>query len=295
MPDRHGDQAAGLRRLLGGHHLRVVTFLAAAAGVGKTQAVGGLAAALAGQGRKVLVVDENADADGVAAAFGKRTRADLLDVIAGRCRLDEALLAVAPGVQVLAAARAAGELDQLSAMQREALFAAVGKLAAPPDVVLVDASHDHPLGCSPFALATPETVITLSAQASSITSAYGLIKQVSQRFGRRRFRVMINRAKSVADAEQIYANLARVAGQRGVAALDLAAVLPADEAMQAAARLARPVVDAFPQSPAACALRHLAAEMLHWPCEEDPEGFEQLMRQLLHLSQRITPRAGLAR
>lgn len=292
MPEPGGDQAAGLRRLFGGRHLRVVTFLAAEAGVGKTQAVANLAVALAAQGRQVLVVDENEGIDCIAASLGKAVRADLLDVIAGRCRLRDALVAVRPGLRVLPAARAAGALDQLTAAQQESLFAAVADLEVAPEVVLVDARHQHPLGFSPYALAASETVVALTAQPAAITAAYALIKGVSQQYGRRRFRILINRARSGADAEQVYANLARVAGQRELANLDLAAAIPHDEAVRRAARFSRTVVDAFPDSPAAIALRQFATELLYWPSEDDPEGFEALMRQLLHLSQHITmPRA----
>jgi flagellar biosynthesis protein FlhG len=285
------DQAAGLRRLFGGRHLRLVTFLAAAAGVGKTEAIAGLAVALAAQGRQVLVVDENEAEDGLAERLGKTTALDLLDVIGGRCQLCDALYALRPGVRLLTAARAAGALGDVAPARREALLRAVALLAVPPDVVLVDARHDHPLGFSPFALATSEAVVVLTGQPAAITSAYALIKDVSQRFGRRRLRVLINRARSTADAEQVYANLARVAGQRDLAALDLAAAIPVDDAFRRARVTGRSVLEAFPDSPAAVALRHFAAELLHWPCEDDPEGFEALMRQLLHLSQHIKPRA----
>lgn len=292
MPEMIGDQAAGLRRLFGGRHLRVVTFLAAEAGVGKTQAVANLAFALATQGRQVLVVDENEGSDCVAASLGKPIRADLLDVIAGRCRLRDALLEARSGLRVLPASGAAGALDQVSASQQEALFAAVADLDVAPDVVLVDARHQHPLGFSPYALAASETVVTLTTQPAAITAAYALIKSVSQAYGRQRFRIMISRTRSAGEAEQVFANLSRVAGQRELAVLELAAAIPYDDSLRRAARFSRAVVDVFPNSPAAIALRQFATEMLYWPNEDDPEGFEGLMRQLLHLSQHITmPRA----
>jgi flagellar biosynthesis protein FlhG len=295
MLDFRGDQAAGLRRLFGGRRQRVVTFTAAGDGVGKTQLVANLAAAIAAQGRSVLVVDENAGHDDVVGAFGARATLDLLDAIQGRRLLDEVLLGVDPGVRVLPAARAVNALGQLTAVQQESLLHAVATLGAPPDVILVDAAHDHPLGFSPFGLVTPETVLVLSASGASITATYALIKQVSQRYGRRQFRVLINKAKTVEEAEQVYANLAHVAAQRAVASISLAGTVPADDNIRAAARLLRPVVAAFPDSPGAAAIRGLAADLQAWPQDDEPEGLEQFMRQLLHLSSKITPRAAKAR
>ena len=295
MLDFRGDQASGLRRLFGGRRQRVVTFTAAGDGVGKTQLVANLAAAIAAQGRSVLVVDENAGHDDVVAAFGARATLDLLDTIQGRRALDDVLVGVDPGVRVLPAARAVTALGHLTAVQQDALLGAVGGLSAPPDVILVDAAHDHPLGFSPFGLAAPETVLVLSASGASITATYSLIKQVAQRYGRRQFRVLINKARGYDEAEQVYANLAHVAAQREVASISLAGCVPSDDNIRAAARLMRPVVAAFPDAPGAVAIRTLAADLQAWPQQDEPDGLEQVMRQLLHLSSRITPRAAKAR
>lgn len=295
MLDFRGDQAAGLRRLFGGRRQQVVTFTAAGDGVGKTQLVANLAAAIAAQGRSVLVVDENAGHDDVVGAFGARATFDLLDAIQGRRTLDEVLVGVEAGVRVLPAARAVNGLGQLSPVQQEALLHGMATLAVPPDVILIDAAHDHPLGFSPFGLVSPETLLVLSASGASITATYALIKQVSQRYGRRQFRVLINKAKTSEEAEQVYANLAHVAAQRAVANISFAGSVPGDDNLRAAARLLRPVIAAFPDSPGAVAIRALAGELQSWPQDDEPEGLEQFMRQLLHLSSKIMPRAPKAR
>lgn len=289
MLDFCGDQAAGLRRMFGGRRQRVVTFAAAASGVGKTFLVANAAAAIAAQGRTVLVLDEHAGADDVCAAFGSRASHDLLDTIQGRRPLEDVLVQADTGVRVLPAARAVSALGHLTPAQQDMLLSSVATLGVPPDVILVDAAHDHPLGFSPFALASPETVIVLSGSGASITSAYSLIKQVSQRYGRRQFRVLINKARSLEDAELVFANLSQVASQRSVASLAFAGGVPADDSLKAAARLMRPVVAVFPDSPGAAAVRNLAADLQYWPQQDDHEGLEDFMRELLHLSRRITP------
>lgn len=289
MLDFRGDQAAGLRRMFGGRRLRVVTFAAAASGVGKTLLVANAAAAIAAQGRTVLVLDEHAGSDDVCSAFGSRAHYDLLDAIQGRRPLEDVLVQADTGVRVLPAARAVSTLGHLTPAQQDMLLSSVATLGMPPDVILVDAAHDHPLGFSPFALASPETVIVLSGSGASITSAYSLIKQVSQRYGRRHFRVLINKARSLEEAELVFANLSQVASQRSVASLAFAGGIPADDSLKSAARLMRPVVAMFPDSPGAAAVRNLAADLQYWPQHDDHEGLEDFMRELLHLSQRITP------
>lgn len=289
MPDFRGDQASGLRRLFGGRRLRVVSFVAAGDGVGKTHVVGNLAVALARQGQSVLVLDENAGQDNLTGFFGAQGGHDLLDVIHGRCAIDEILLDVAPNLQVCAAARALRALDDFAPSEEAYLFGALAELRTPPDVILVDCAHDHPLGISPVGLVAPETVVVLSGSSHAITGAYALIKRVAEECGRRHFRVLVNKVRQTAEAEQIFANLSRVATQRAVASIGLAGFLPFDDAIAHAAWLQQPVLSAFPESPSAEALRSIASELTQWDSGDEPTGVEHFLRQLVHLTQKMRP------
>jgi len=283
------DQAAGLRRIFGQESLRVITFAAGSEGVGKTVAVANVAAAMARQGKEVLVLDENT-AGNVAALFGATAKHDLFHVINRDRRLSEVLVHVAPGVRVLPAARAVKKLGKLAGGQQEALIEALGAMDHPADVILVDASTDHPLGFSPLGLATQETVVVASSSGAAITEAYALIKKVSLGYSRRHFRILVNKVKRAADGRAIHDNLAHLARERGVARLDYVGHIPLDDALRHAAKLCQPVVAAYPESAAATALRAIASEMLHWPTvDAEAGGLEQFVQQLLHLSQRIDP------
>lgn len=289
MPDFRGDQASGLRRLFGGRRLRVVSFVAAGEGVGKTHAVGNLALALARQGQAVLLLDENGGSDNLSGFFGAPGGHDLLDVVHGRATIDQVLLDVADNLTVCPAARAFRELDRLAPREQADLLAALGNLPTVPDVVLIDAAHDHPLGISPLGLVASETVVVLSGSSHAITGAYALIKRVAESCGRRHFRVLVNKVRQIAEAEQIYANLSRVATQRAVASIGLAGYLPFDDAVAHAAWLHQPLFNAFPDSASADALREMASELMRWDGAEHPAGVEQFIRQLVHLNQQLKP------
>lgn len=289
MAEYRGDQAAGLRRLFGQESLRVITFAAGSEGVGKTVTVANVATAMARQGKEVLVLDENT-AGNVAAVFGATAKHDLFHVIHRDKRLAEVLVNVAPGVRVLPAARAVKKLGKLARGEQEALIESLGAMERPADVILVDASTDHPLGFSPLGLAAQETVVVAAASGAAITDAYALIKKVSLGYERRHFRILVNKVKSAADAATIHANLAQLARLRGVALLDYAGHVPLDDALRHAARLCQPVVAAYPESASAVALRAIADDMLQWPpAAAEAGGLEQFVQQLLHLSQRIDP------
>ena len=289
MPEFRGDQAAGLRRLLGRPSLRIVTFAAGSIGVGKSVAVANLAASLARQGREVLVVDENTE-DGIAAYYGVLARYDLQQVIDREKSLSEVILSVAPGVRVLPVARVVRHLARLSDAEQRILLGCLTEIGPPADVLLVDASLDHPLGFSPLGLAAHETVIVVSPSSAAITEAYALIKKVSLGYARQDFRILVNKARAAREARAIYDNIARVTGSRGLARLDYAGYVPVDEHLRQASRLCQPVSALFPDSPAAKAYQIVANDLLNWSGADDEiGGLEHFVQQLLLLSQRIEP------
>ena len=287
-----GDQAAGLRRLFGREPTRIVTFAAGSVGVGKSLLVANLAATLARQGKEVLVFDENTH-NNVASCYGALARHDLLQVINREKSLADVLVTVAPGVRVLPAARAVKTLARLDAQQQEAFVQTITGMERSADVILVDASLDHPLGFSPLGLAAHDTVIVISARGESITEAYALIKKVSLGYSRRDFRILVNKVRTTDEADAIYRNIAELTQRRRLARLDYAGLVPLDEQLRHAARLCQPVAGLFPDAPAAKAYRTIASELLGWPLPGDATdgvaGLEQFVQQLLHLSQHIDP------
>lgn len=291
MAEFRTDQAAGLRRLFGRPPLRVVTFAAGSVGVGKSVAVANLAASLAAQGREVLVLDENPD-DNIAGYFGVCAPHDLQQVIDRQRTLSEVIVTVAPGVRVLPTVRVVGRLARLNAGQQRVLLECLSEIGQPADVVLVDASLDHPLGFSPLGLAAHETVVVVSPSGSAITAAYALIKKVSLGYARKHFRLMVNKVRLGSEAQAIHDNMAQVTGSRRLAHLEYAGFVPFDECLRQAARLCQPVAGLFPEAPAAQAYRQMARDLLNWPrANDDLGGLEQFVEQLLHLSRHIDPTA----
>ena len=289
MADYRGDQAAGLRRLFSREQPRIITFAAGSIGVGKSILVANLAASLARLGKEVLVLDENSK-NNIAYCFGTRIHHDLQHVINREKALSDVLLNVAPGVRILPAARAMKKLGKLTLLQQQAFLESITGMERPADVVLVDASLDHPLGFSPVGLAAHETVIVISATGASITDAYALIKKVSLGYARRNFRILVNRVRGPEEAEAIYGNIAQVTHSRGLAKLEFAGYVPLDERLRQASRLCQPVVGLYPEAPASKACRTIASDLLNWSLhDEGAGGLEQFAQQLLHLSQHIDP------
>lgn len=290
MAEMRGDQAAGLRRLFATRRsVQFVSFVAGSVGLGRSTLLANLATCLVRRGKEVLLIDENVD-DDLAAFFGRQASCDLLDAANGRRTIADVLVDVAPGVRVLPVARLVRQLARLVRGEQERLIECLRAMTPPADVVLIDASLDHPLGFSPLGLATRETVIVVSTNGQSITEAYALIKRVSLGYARRSFRVLVTKARTADEAQAIHANMARLTHSRRIAQIEYAGYVPNDEHLRLAAQLCQPVSALFPESPAAKAQHSLAKSLLGWHNDDDASGgMDDFVQQLVHLSQRIEP------
>jgi flagellar biosynthesis protein FlhG len=217
-----------------------------------------LAAALAQQGKDVLVIDECAGNRSVSAMLGGlRGAGNFAAVVRGEMTLEDAAARHALGFSVLAASRENGESHTLQ--QFNAL------LGGSTDIVLIDAQLDEQGHLSSFARQAHDVMIVTRVSAQAITDAYACMKRLHYAHAIAQFRVLTNHVQSVNDAHKTFANLAGVAGRYLTVALGDAGCVAADTRIARALELSRCVVDAFPSTPAARDLRQLAAELQYWP------------------------------
>jgi flagellar biosynthesis protein FlhG len=256
------DQAEGLRRLLSRSGSRVVAMCGAPAvagglGTGCTAAVVNLAAALATQGKDVLVLDERHNAQSASRLAGVPDSGALAAVLAGKLSLQDAATRTLFGFSVIAAPR---DLRiSHDAAQCRAL------LDCPADIVLIDTQLDRNGALSSFAAQAHDFVIVTRVAAAAITEAYASIKRLHYAHAIPRFRVIVNHVQDPADARIAFDNLALTASRYLAVQLVQAGCVVEDPRVMRAGELSRCVVDAFPASPAARDYRQIAAELLHWP------------------------------
>lgn len=220
----------------------------------------GLAVALAGRGRRVLLLDEQLHAGQVHPLHALPVRHDIGAALKGERALQEIILQVA-GVTLLPA----GQTGVLSRRDeaRIRLLASLHALAQWYDVVLIHAAVGAGRNMG-FALAAPEVLVLCPGTATGITSAYGQIKRMASVAGQRYFRLLF-RAVDDALARILFRNLAGVCRQHLDLMPEYAGVIPAD------------------RQAAADALEALAESMAGWPLPERDDGrFDAFMRRLLH-------------
>ena len=242
------DQAAGLRKLFAGARGAATVAFAGAAGRGMP--VAGLARGLAAAGKEVIVIDENAGANNVAAAFGLRSRFDLLQAVNRDVPAAQVLLWPEAGIRLLPAARAARQCARLGAMERRALTEWLRRLQKGIDFILVDTADRPGVEFSPLLPQPQRIVIAAAPDSPSITEAYAQMKRLAQQGDCRHFDVVILRAASPAEGHTVFANLREVARRHLGAELDLLGCL---SERTDAARSGHALAESFLELPRAAA------------------------------------------
>jgi len=250
------DQATGLRRLLAQSALRTIAIGSAGPTAGRSVITANLAVALARQGRGVVVLD-CAPARGSAGwLLASQPPADLMAV--GARDLRATFAEGVGGVRVARAPRlgVARSFESASAHLAQVLET----LREDVDVLLVDA----PPGDLVWGAAAGELIVLTGPGAQAMTESYRLIKRLNVDGGRRRMHILANRMQSASHADKIFGNLSATSKRFLNLPLEFLGCIPDDERMSRAARLRQMVVEAFPESECARAVRECADAVLRW-------------------------------
>lgn len=245
--------------MLAGPKPRVVTLLSALPEAEKSATLINLAASLARVGSDALLLDAHLQAGGVAGRLGDLPRSTLMDVARHERSLEQAVRMLPQGFRLAALASSGNRPAQLAA-HAHGLEQAFQALAQQSDIVLVDATLGEDDLLPLAALASGDMVVQVSADATSITAGYALIKRLNATFGRRSIGVLVSGA-SEQRAQLVFGNMAQAANRYLALPLHAVGSVPADDHITRAARLGRAVVDAFPLAGASIAFRRLAGRL----------------------------------
>lgn len=263
------DQAEGLRRMLAAPRPRIFTVVSAVSDDDKNATLTNLCASLVSAGSDVLLLDAIGGARGIAAHLGAMPVATLTDAAGQQGTSEQLVQRTAQGFGVAAlrlssdSTRKSGAKAQASTAVQDAerLVSVFDALARGADMLIVDAEPDADDNFPVAAMGNGDIVVLVSPGAQSIKNAYGLIKRLGSKLGKRPFSVLVTGATEQ-EAQVVYRNMAQAASRYLALQLTWLGTVPADEHMARAARLGRPVVDAFPMAHAAVAFRHLAGRFV---------------------------------
>lgn len=269
------------------NQVKVIAVTGGKGGVGKTNVSLNMAVAMAGQGKRVLVLDADLGLANVDVVLGLRVEKNLSHVLAGECELDDILVKGPGGIQIVPATSGTRSMVELSPQEHAGLIRAFSTMRTEFDVLIVDTAAGISNMVLSFARAAQDVVVVVCDEPTSITDAYALIKVLSREHGVFKFKVVANMVRTMREGQVLYSKLTKVTDRFLDVALELAAIVPYDENLRKAVRKQQLLVESFPRSPASLAFKALAQRAGNWPIPAQAGGhleffIEQLVAQSEH-------------
>jgi flagellar biosynthesis protein FlhG len=237
-------------------------------GVGKTFVSANLAAALARNGRRVLVLDADLGLANLDVMLNLYPKITLHDVFTGKHSLPEALVQVASGFWVLLAGSGMVEYSRMTPEIREQLQKVISDIEPRFDHVLLDTGA----GISDVVLYTVSlarnVLVVVTPEPTSLTDAYATIKVLAQTQGRRRFELVVNQTRKMGEGRVVRQQLQQVVdryvnpGLDGPVRLELLGEVPLDGAVRESILRRQLLQELMPGAPAAVALSAVAGKLM---------------------------------
>ena len=261
--------------------VRVIAVTSGKGGVGKTNISVNLAASLSLAGQRVMLMDADLGLANVDVLLGLEPHFDLQHVISGEKSLDEIIVQGPLGIHVVPASSGVEKMAELTSVEHASLIAAFSELKQPIDVLIVDTAAGIADGVVSFAKACQEVIVVVCDEPTSLTDAYALIKVLSMRHGIKQFQILANMVKDESQGLNLYEKLLNTTDRFLEVGLKYLGAVPFDEQLRQSVRAQKPVVEAYPRSPAAKALVRIGEKINRWPLPDQATGYLQLFVERL--------------
>ena len=265
-----------------GKGARVIAVSSGKGGVGKTNSVVNLAVAFSSLGKKVLLLDADLGLGNLDILLGLAPKYNIGHLLRGEKTLEEVIIKGPTGIMILPASSGIQELTQLSSHERLAILSHLENMESPVDMMIIDTGAGISSNVLFFNVAAQEIIVVVTPEPTSLTDAYALMKVLLQKHGERKFKLLVNSAKSKKEGMEVYKKISLAAHKFLNISLDYIGCVLFDESVQKAVVRQKAVMELYPDSKASECYRTIANNI----CEQSEPaclkgGMQFFWRQIL--------------
>ena len=270
------DQATILRQKVQesseSSNARVIAVTSGKGGVGKTSLSVNLAVEMAKLGKKVVIFDADFGLANVEVMLGIRPTYNLLDLIHNNKTMPEIITRGPMDIGFVSGGSGVSELASLDKNSIKLLISEMIKLDKMFDVVIIDTGAGITDSVMEFVMVSPEVLLVVTPEPTSITDAYSLLKVLRRKNDfnplYKTINVISNRVTSDGEGDEIFGKMNTVSSKFLNTKLEYLGSIPQDRNASMAIIEQKPVVNAYPNSPASKAICELARKLVNNEQEE---------------------------
>ncbi len=262
--------------------VKVIAVTGGKGGVGKSNISVNLAVALSQLGHKVMLLDADLGLANVDIMLGVKVNKNLANVLDGECDLKDIVIEGPHGLQIVPASSGTKSMAELSSVQHAGIIQAFSDIGKNLDFLIIDTAAGITDMVINFVQASQDILAVVCDEPTSITDVYALMKVLNRDHKIVRFNVLANMVHTSQEGRDLFANLSGVCNRFLDVTLNYLGSVPFDDNIRKSVRKQTALVDAFPRSPAAIAIKSLAKKVEQWPIPRDASGnIEFFMERLV--------------
>jgi len=234
---------------------RVISVTSGKGGVGKSSVVANLAISLAAKGERVLLLDGDFGLANLDIMLDLRPKGNIHDVLQGTLDPRDILVRVAPNIDMLPASSgviaAGNNHGQLGDEDKWKILEMMQSIENGYDVLLIDTGAGISDDVTFLNSSAGEIIVVATPEPTSIADAYALMKVLNHKHKIKDFQLLVNQARSEAEALRVYQQITAVSDRFLNISIDYLGHVLWDDLWTYAVRQRKPIVSAYPSSNAA--------------------------------------------
>lgn len=266
--DYSSQQLQNLLKLKQYKPTQVIAVTGGKGGIGKTNISVNLSMALADLNKKILLFDADLGLANIDVLLNVNVNKTLNHVLNQRATLNEVIIQGPKGINIIPAGSGTKQLTNLSKLEYVGLIRIFDDLDCDFDNLIIDTAAGISDDVIMFSKAADEVMVVVCDEPTSITDAYALIKVLHKEHTQTRFHVVANMVESYIDGHALFNKLNKATERFLGVSLSLCGIVPYDSLLRKSVQKQKAVIEAYPNSLAANALKRIAKSISEWPIKQ---------------------------